>query len=365
MYECLTGTVPFKAESPINIINKIVNEKPLSIANYRADVPKSIESILDSLLDKDLNMRPDSGELLIKKLKQRKSVSTKSMVESEPPIKQGYVEKKVRAKMNNSTVFTVLIFIFLAILGLLGYIFVSKHLSLRDISQNNEYKGNAGTFTDERDGHTYKWVKIGNQIWMAENLAYLPKVNRITDGSENDLNGKYYYVIDYDGSFLKQAKESLGYQNYGVLYNWNAAMVTCPFGWHIPRNEEWDQLVQFIVKEQKVNPSENDRYSNILQYLTKKDSWGPLVNSKNIYGFSVLPSGFRSKLSYYKEWKFYRSWNDISQNIGGFMAAFWSSTKLDDRNVYGRSIDTFACNACFFKQKFNINEGLSIRCIKD
>jgi uncharacterized protein (TIGR02145 family) len=81
----------------------------------------------------------------------------------------------------------------------------------------------SGTFTDTRDGNVYNWVQIGDQVWMAENLAYLPSVNRVDDGSE-DATGSYYYVYGYDGTNVAEAKATTNYTTYGVLYNWTAAM---------------------------------------------------------------------------------------------------------------------------------------------
>ena len=99
-----------------------------------------------------------------------------------------------------------------------------------------------GTFTDPRDNTVYKWVKIGNQVWMAENLRYLPNVVGPETGSNIE---PYCYVYDYNGTDVTAAKATENYDTYGVLYNWSAAMNgatssdanpsnvqgICPAGW--------------------------------------------------------------------------------------------------------------------------------------
>lgn len=74
-----------------------------------------------------------------------------------------------------------------------------------------------GTFTDERDGQVYRTVKIGQQVWMAQNLNY-------------KIDGAQYY----DGN------EANGH-NYGMLYGFYAAQSAAPKGWHVPSYSEWEE----------------------------------------------------------------------------------------------------------------------------
>jgi uncharacterized protein (TIGR02145 family) len=80
---------------------------------------------------------------------------------------------------------------------------------------------NKETFVDDRDGKVYKYVIIGEQTWMAENLQY-----------ETSNTKCYHDNPDYC-------------EIYGILYDWNAANAACPLGWHLPTHVEWNKLIDF------------------------------------------------------------------------------------------------------------------------
>jgi uncharacterized protein (TIGR02145 family) len=113
----------------------------------------------------------------------------------------------------------------------------------KDEIEEDAFAGETGTFTDSRDGNTYKWVKIGDQVWMAENLAYLPEVSPPSEYSDTE---PCYYVYGYEGTNVSEAKTTYNYKTYGVLYNYLAALTACPNGWHIPTIEEKHQLVNYL-----------------------------------------------------------------------------------------------------------------------
>ena len=108
-------------------------------------------------------------------------------------------------------------------------------------------------FTDPRDGTVYQCVRIGTQVWMTKNLAYLPSVNAAADNSTDD---PMYYVYGYDGTDVATAKALSNYTEYGVLYNHPAAIISAPTGFHVPSDEELNVLEVFVVKMIKLlNPN--------------------------------------------------------------------------------------------------------------
>lgn len=206
-----------------------------------------------------------------------------------------------------------------------------------------------GILTDSRDGNVYKYVRIGNQVWMSENLAYLPSVNPSTVQSEYDPT---YYVYAYEGSDVAEAKATSNYTTYGVLYNWPAAKTVCPTGWHLPSFEEWNALAQYISDDNggyDMTGSAEDDWQNVGAHLKATTGWFDNGSGSDDYGFSALPSGFRY------------AYNDYRSITEG---AYWWSTE-EQTEIRGYMWGTHYSNNVFARTPFAAYCGFSVRCVKD
>ncbi|HPX80220.1 MAG TPA: FISUMP domain-containing protein, partial [Bacteroidales bacterium] len=180
------------------------------------------------------------------------------------------------------------------------------------------------TFTDSRDGKVYKTVTIGEQVWMAENLAYLPSVVGPATESYTD---PYYYVYGYDGTSVATAKATTNYQTYGVLYNWPAALSACPPGWHLPSDAEWKQLEMYLGITSAQADATGWRGTAEGGKLKEEGTthWdSPNTGATNSSGFTALPGGYRS--------------NPGTFDYIGNGVKWWSSPQSHTLSAWGRSL---------------------------
>ncbi|MCP4313021.1 MAG: hypothetical protein GY790_17315 [Bacteroidetes bacterium] len=151
----------------------------------------------------------------------------------------------------------------------------------------------SGILKDSRDNQVYRYIEIGDQVWMQENLKYLPSVDSGLFSSATDA---CYYVYDYEGSSVAEAKTTNTFQTYGVLYNWPAAMAgespsssnpsmvqgVCPSGWHLPSETEWSELNTFIGGNSNGGKLKEE---GTLHWAS------PNTGANNETGFTSLPGG--------------------------------------------------------------------------
>ena len=140
------------------------------------------------------------------------------------------------------------------------------------ISCKKDTVPSTGSFSDSRDGTRYRWVEIGNQTWMAENMAYLPAVSPPAEGGWNE---PFYYVQGYEGNNVSIALQQENFKKYGVLYNWKAIQSACPEGWRLASDEDWKVLEDYLG----MDPSEVDETD---------DRTGSFGSSKRIWHACVF-----------------------------------------------------------------------------
>jgi uncharacterized protein (TIGR02145 family) len=236
-------------------------------------------------------------------------------------------------------------------------------------------------FIDARDGNYYKVVKIGSQIWMAENLKYLPEVTGpdiyvpgnkpepYIRGLSSDKKA-YYYVYGYCGTNVIEASSTDNYHTYGVLYNWPAAMNgaspsnsnpskvqgVCPAGWHLPSQAELEQLIDYLGGEDIAGGKLKE---------TGTTHWkSPNTGATNESGFAALPGGdISNQYVLYMAFEFNfigsrgswwtATWNNIFEGMDSSVS--FSVHQLSNKIV-------FSDDGGFFTKPRN---GLSVRCVKD
>ena len=211
-----------------------------------------------------------------------------------------------------------------------------------------------GSFTDSRDGNHYETVTIGSQVWMAENLAYLPSVVGPETGSEYDGYEAYpfYYVYGYDGASVATAKATANYTTYGVLYNWPAAITACPEGWHLPSDAEWKQLEMYLGITSAQADATGWRGTAEGGKLKEEGTthWdSPNTGATNSSGFTALPGGYRSR-------------SGVFYDIGLF-GLWWSSTELATDTAWLRSLGYSI--GLVSRYDYDKDSGYSVRCLRD
>ena len=201
-----------------------------------------------------------------------------------------------------------------------------------------------GTFTDERDNHTYRWIKIGKQVWMQENLAYITFLSDPNVVPDNDSNT---WVNGYGGTDLETAIETYNYKTYGVLYGWGIAKNVCPSGWHLPNKTETNELIEFLGGDTIAGA----------KLKTRGTEYWNLFNteSTNESGFSARGGGSRSS----------ELGCDAASNIGS-QAVFWvydNYASGSESNI-ALGIGSSSTSVGYWPSDKK-NRGFSVRCIKD
>jgi uncharacterized protein (TIGR02145 family) len=184
-------------------------------------------------------------------------------------------------------------------------------------------KQNFGTFKDPRDGKVYRTVKIGNQTWLAENLAF-------------ECDGSKCYENDPKNA-----------EKYGFLYNWETAKTVCPAGWHLPSNVEWQELVRFAdgtsgTESPYDSPTAGRR-------LKATSGWNNNGNGTDAFGFAALPGGAGFSNGFFI---------DV-----GYSGLWWSASEVSSNGAYTRGMGYY--DELAYYGNGNKDDLYSVRCLQD
>ena len=211
-----------------------------------------------------------------------------------------------------------------------------------------------GSVKDDRDGQTYKTVKIANQWWMAQNLNFETENSYCTADSICAKNGRFYTwaaAMDSAGKWSEGGK-GCGFGETCTL-NYPVRGV-CPSGWHLPSQDE--------LKILRTAVSESGPAGTLLKSV---DGWiGGFVNKggglivydsladngkgTDSFGFTALPTGY---------------WDEIVMQDNGFVTTFWSSSEYEPGRATLLYLSALMENTMI--DSGSKGSARSVRCVKD
>ena len=211
-----------------------------------------------------------------------------------------------------------------------------------------------GEILDNRDGQVYKVIKIGSQVWFAQNLNYdyVVKNNRGSIVLQS-------YCIKNDETYCAK---------FGRLYTWAATMDSvgyfsdnakgcgngyttcaatepirgaCPEKWHVASISEWQELGDYVEK--------NNGEQSAGASLKASFEWKGDIVAGNPFGFSALPAG---------------EFSDGSFSYGGGRTYFWTSTEKINSMAYQASL-AYEYDYLWRSEYMPKTHAHSVRCVRD
>jgi len=184
-----------------------------------------------------------------------------------------------------------------------------------------------GTMTDYRDNKTYKTIKIGEQTWMMQNLAYKTKRSTVYNNNEHLEN------------------------HYGRLYVYSDAKNSCPYGWKLPSDDDWAKLEQYFGAksyEYTSNSAWIGETQNIAEKFKNNEIFA--VKFSGVYGYKPGTKGN------------YNSFFDINEST-----YFWTSNYYEKYGDAGKVTARFIAKDSKGIYRLSIQENyyISVRCIKE
>jgi uncharacterized protein (TIGR02145 family) len=192
------------------------------------------------------------------------------------------------------------------------------------------------------DGNTYRSVKIGDQVWMAENL----KTTKFNDDVSIPYDSTGWLSTLSSACYCWYNNNETDYKSiYGALYNWTTVNSgkLCPSGWHIPTLNEWIKLMNYI----------EGCSSGCKLKATGTDYWlSPNLGATNETGFSAMPGGYRISSGYFYNIRYEGNWWTASED------------KESDYYVYFIRLSSDAV-LMFHDQIIKETNSFSVRCLKN
>lgn len=194
------------------------------------------------------------------------------------------------------------------------------------------------------DGNIYKTVKIGTQIWMAENL----RTTKYSDGTPiAEVSASPAWSELESGAYCAYNNDQTDVEIYGLLYNWyvvDDSRNACPDGWRVPTDEDMSTLTNYLGGMQYAGGKLKE--SGLVHWSS------PNSGAENLYGFAALPAGARNSNG---------SFGSLMNDKGNYNG-IWYNKKT---GTMGWMLHIVYNDKGVSASTFSAKTGASIRCVKD
>jgi uncharacterized protein (TIGR02145 family) len=214
------------------------------------------------------------------------------------------------------------------------------------------------TITDI-DGNVYRTVLLGSQCWMASNL----KTTTYSDNTPipNVTSNDSWDNLAY-GAYVWYNNDAGWKDLYGALYNWYAVDFyngLCPGGWHVPTNEEWNILTDYIGGTEPPHGDELKSCRQVASPLPGECNtsdhprwrhYNRLIYGTDDHGFSGLPAGYRysyGPFAYLGRYTFFWASTETSANTAWYCGLYYDSSQIIQGGTFSKQ------------------NGFSVRCVRD